>query len=80
MKVNVHNLLEAKVLIKEWNNNYSRAEIPEIIFYSHDGELIGVAKWDGDKHVFEAKTQIEYDAEKSGFNLVSKEIMFAKIK
>ena len=48
-KQSVHNALEARTLLKEWDDSGEFAE-QTIKFYTHEGVLIGTATWDGAKH------------------------------
>lgn len=43
-KQNVHNLFEAKVLLKEFDDRGDFFEM-DILFLTHDGKKIGTAKW-----------------------------------
>jgi hypothetical protein len=45
MKIKVHNLLEAKVLCKEWAA-YGQHADEDIEFYTHDDQPLAEAKWD----------------------------------
>lgn len=51
MKMPVHNLCEARALIKEMN---ARGEFHEYIqFYTHDGKLIGSVTWNESRQEIE---------------------------
>jgi hypothetical protein len=45
MKIKVHNLNEAKTLLRESNENYTLPEA-DLVFESHDGQRLGEAAWD----------------------------------
>lgn len=56
MKIPVHNLIEAKALIKEWNA--TGFNCVDIEFVSHDGIYICTATWDQSKMIHVISTNL----------------------